>query len=63
MRRRIVLATWSAALLCLAWAASTCQAHKSSGMTMGEALRCAYDDPTLPAERISTATLEDVTCY
>ena len=50
-------------LTCLAWAASTCQAHKSAGMTMGEALRCAYDDPTLPAERISTATLEDVTCY
>lgn len=50
-------------LSCLAWAASACQAHKSSGMTLGEALRCAFDDPTLPPERVFTANLEDVTCY
>ena len=52
-----------AELSCLAWAASVCQAHKSSSMTLGEALRCAFDDPTLAPERVSTATLEEVTCY
>jgi len=50
-------------LVCLAWAASTCQAHKATGMTMGEALRCAFDDPSQPAERVSVATLEAATCY
>jgi hypothetical protein len=52
-----------AELSCLAWAASVSQAHKMAGMTLGEALRCGFDDPTLAPERVWTATLEDVTCY
>ena len=50
-------------LACLAWAAGARQTHKSQAPTMGEALRCAFDDPTLPAERVSTVSLETVTCY
>lgn len=49
-------------LVCLAWAAAAQQAHKESGMTVGEALRCAFDDPTLPAEREAVAALEAVAC-
>jgi hypothetical protein len=50
-------------LVCLAWAASATQGHKNTGMSLGEALRCAFDDPTSPAERVSVATLEETTCY
>jgi hypothetical protein len=50
-------------LSCLAWAASACQAHKSSAMTLGEALRCSFDDSSLPAERVYVATLEPSTCF
>jgi hypothetical protein len=49
-------------LTCLAWAASACQAHKSSGMSLAEALRCSFDDPTLPAEQTLSAALESSTC-
>jgi hypothetical protein len=51
------------ALVCLAWAAGAMQAHKDTGMTLGEALRCAFDDPTVPAERVTVATLKAATCY
>jgi hypothetical protein len=50
-------------LVCLAWAASTRQLHKAAAPSMGEALRCAFDDPTMPPERVTTATLENVPCY
>lgn len=50
-------------LVCLAWAAGTMQGHKDAGMTLGEALRCSFDDPTLPAERTTVATLKAETCY
>jgi len=49
-------------LTCLAWAASACQAHKTTGMTLGEALRCAFDDPTLPAEQTVVTALENASC-
>ncbi|MGC4091214.1 MAG: hypothetical protein QM756_25720 [Polyangiaceae bacterium] len=52
-----------AELVCLAWAAGAMQAHKDNDMTMSEAMRCAFDDPTLPAERVSVARLEATTCY
>ena len=50
-------------LVCLAWAASACQAHKGTGMTLGEALRCAFDDPSMPPERVTVATLESAICF
>jgi hypothetical protein len=50
-------------LTCLSWAASALHEHKETGMTMGEALRCAFDDPTIAAERVYTATLEEAPCY
>jgi hypothetical protein len=50
-------------LACLAWAAAATQAHKASEMSLGEALRCSFDDPSLPPERIYTAALEPAPCY
>jgi hypothetical protein len=50
-------------LTCLAWAAGAMQAHKDNDMTMSEAMHCAFDDPTLPAERVSVAKLEASPCY
>ncbi|HXU04603.1 MAG TPA: hypothetical protein VN903_26760, partial [Polyangia bacterium] len=47
---------------CLAWAASAVHAHKANGMTMADALRCAFDDPTFPSARVVVATSEDETC-
>jgi hypothetical protein len=47
---------------CLSWAAAAVQEHKANGMTMGDALRCAFDDPTLPAARVVVATAEDTEC-
>jgi hypothetical protein len=49
-------------VLCLSWAASARQAHKEHGMTMAEALRCAFRDATLPAARETVATLDEGTC-
>ena len=49
-------------LTCLAWAASAVQGHKAAGMEMADALRCAFDDPTIPAAQVSVATLEDLPC-
>jgi len=49
-------------LACFSWAAAAVQAHKASGMTMREALRCAYDDETLPAAQETVATLEERPC-
>jgi hypothetical protein len=49
-------------LTCLAWAASAVQGHKAAGMEMADALRCAFDDPTIVAAQVSVATLEDLPC-
>lgn len=43
-------------LACLAWAASAVQAHKASGMTIASAIRCAFDDPSLPAAQVCVAS-------
>jgi hypothetical protein len=50
-------------LTCLAWAAAAVQSHKASGMTFSEALRCAFDDPSLPAAQEPTASLEARACH
>jgi hypothetical protein len=50
-------------LTCLAWAAAAMQAHKATGMELGEALRCAFDDPTIPGELSLVATLESTPCF
>jgi hypothetical protein len=49
-------------LVCLSWAAAALQAHKATGMTYTEALRCAFDDPTIPAAQELVATLEAGPC-
>jgi len=50
------------ALACLAWAASDLQAHKGTGMEMSDALRCAFDDSTLPGPVEYVASMEVVPC-
>jgi hypothetical protein len=49
-------------LACLSWAASALQQHKARGMTFASALRCAFDDQTIPAEQESVATLDRQPC-
>jgi len=49
-------------LLCLAWAASATQAHKAALMSLSEALRCSFDDATIPSERVTVANLEGGAC-
>ena len=49
-------------LTCLAWAAADLQEHKAAGMTMADALRCAFDDPTLPPAQVAVASLEEIPC-
>ncbi|HEV8551477.1 MAG TPA: hypothetical protein VGQ57_20660 [Polyangiaceae bacterium] len=49
-------------LTCLTWAASAMQAHKDADMTMAEAMRCSFDDPTFPAEERSSVTLGATPC-
>jgi hypothetical protein len=49
-------------LACLAWAAAAVQQHKGAGMTFAEALRCAYDDPSLVAAQETTTALEARAC-
>jgi len=53
---------WERELACLSWAASAVQAHKSAGMEMADGLRCAFDDPTLPAAKEYVAVLETEAC-
>ena len=48
--------------VCLGWAAAATQEHETWRMTMGEAVRCAFDDPSLPAERVTVALLEGRAC-
>jgi hypothetical protein len=48
---------------CLAWAASAVQAHKAHHeMEFADALRCAFDDPTIPGPTDYLIRLEDVPC-
>lgn len=49
-------------LACLSWAASAQQQHKARGMTFASALRCAFDDGTVPAAQESVATLDVQPC-
>jgi len=49
-------------LACLSWAASAQQLHKAMGMTFASALRCAFDDRTIPAAQESVATLDVQPC-
>jgi len=51
-----------AELTCLGWAAAALQEHKANGMTMSDALRCAFDDPTLPAAQVTVASSSEVPC-
>jgi hypothetical protein len=50
------------ALACLAWAASAMQAHKATGMEISDALRCAFDDPSIPGPREYVISIEVVPC-
>lgn len=50
-------------LACLSWAASSLQEHKATGMTMADALRCAFDDPSLPPAQITVASAEEQACH
>ncbi|HLK90040.1 MAG TPA: hypothetical protein VKZ18_09100 [Polyangia bacterium] len=52
----------AAELTCLSWAASAVQSHKANGMTIADAVRCAFDDPTLPAAQVTVATAEEEPC-
>lgn len=49
-------------LACLSWAASSLQAHKATGMTMADALRCGFDDPSLAPAQVTVATAEEQAC-
>ena len=49
-------------LACLSWAASAQQVHKAMGMSFASALRCAFDDRTIPAAQESVATLDVQPC-
>jgi hypothetical protein len=49
-------------LACLSWAASAQQQHKARGMNFASALRCAFDDRTIPAAQESVATLDVQPC-
>jgi hypothetical protein len=50
------------ALACLAWAASTMQAHKGTGMEFADALRCAFDDSTVAGPIEYVASMEVIPC-
>jgi hypothetical protein len=49
-------------LACLSWAASAVQQHKANGMTMADAIRCAFDDPTIAPAHVTVAASEDIPC-
>lgn len=49
-------------LACLSWAASALQQHKAQGMTFASALRCAFDDRTIPAAQDTVAALAVEPC-
>jgi hypothetical protein len=49
-------------LVCLSWAASIVQEHKAAGMQMADALRCSFEDGTIPAAKEMVSTLEVLPC-
>jgi hypothetical protein len=49
-------------LACLGWAAAALQAHKANGMTISDALRCAFDDTALPPAQVTVASADRVAC-
>ena len=61
-RQDAARAGWEAELSCLSWAAAAVQAHKAAGMTMADALRCGFDDATLPPAKDYVAHLEARSC-
>jgi hypothetical protein len=50
-------------LACLAWAGAAVQRYKTSGMSLADALRCAFDDDELPGPHDYIARLEVTPCY
>jgi hypothetical protein len=61
-------------LTCLGWAAAALEAHKANGMTISDAIRCAFvDKPPPPAEafvdqalqpaQVTVAVADDVACH
>ena len=50
-------------LTCLAWAGAAVQRYKTAGMSYADALRCAFDDDSLPAAHDYVARMEDTPCY
>jgi len=50
-------------LTCLAWAAAAVQRYKFAGMTLADALRCGFDDDSLPPSHDYIAPLEVTPCY
>jgi hypothetical protein len=62
LKRTAATAEGEKALACLAWAASDMQAHKATGMQISDALRCAFDDPSLPGPAEYVASLEAIPC-
>lgn len=49
-------------LTCLAWAAAAVQKHKVAGMTFADALRCSYDDDSVPPAQDLIARIEVTSC-
>lgn len=47
-----------AELTCLAWAASYLHAYQGAGITMGDALRCAFEERSVPGPRTFKSSLE-----
>lgn len=50
-------------LTCLGWAAAAVQRYKFAGMTLADALRCGFDDDSLPPSHDYIAPLEVTPCY
>jgi hypothetical protein len=50
-------------LTCLAWAGAAVQRYKTAGMSIGDALRCAFDDDNLAPAHDYIARLEVTPCY
>ena len=50
-------------LACLGWAAAALQAHKATGMNISDAIRCAFDDTSLPPAQVTVASADEVECH
>jgi hypothetical protein len=49
-------------LTCLAWASAAVQKHKVAGMTFADALRCSFDDDSVPPAQDLIARIEVTSC-